>query len=129
MIVVDAAVVVDILLALPGTEEAAALMKQHALHAPALLDAEVVSVARGLTLGRHISAARADDLLTDYEDLPIEKWPFSDVLRRRAFELRDNVSAYDAAYVALAEGLACPLVTRDVRLARSVGHDVEIQVL
>ena len=51
-----------------------------------------------------------------------------DGLRRRAFQLRDNVSAYDAAYVVLAEALACSLLTRDVRLARSSGHLVPIEV-
>jgi predicted nucleic acid-binding protein len=50
-------------------------------------------------------------------------------LRRRAFQLRDNLSAYDAAYVALAEALECTLVTRDARLARASGHDAQIVVL
>jgi predicted nucleic acid-binding protein len=50
-------------------------------------------------------------------------------LRLRAFSLRDNLTAYDAAYVALAEALRCPLVTRDAQLAHSSGHDVEIRAL
>jgi predicted nucleic acid-binding protein len=67
-------------------------------------------------------------LLTDFEDLPVQRWPFGDGLRRRAFQLRDNVPAYDAAYVALAEALECPLLTRDSRLARSSGHAAHIEV-
>ena len=57
-----------------------------------------------------------------------QRWPSADALRRRAFQLRDNVSAYDAAYVALAEALDCTLVTRDGRLARSSGHYAHIEV-
>ena len=71
---------------------------------------------------------RAEDLLTDFDDLRIERWPAEDALRRRAFQLRDNLTAYDAAYVALAEALDCPLVTRDSRLARSSGHGARVEV-
>ena len=89
----------------------------------------MVSALRGLTLGGHISVARAEDLLTDFDDLPINRWPFEDGLRRRAFVLRaDIISSYDAAYVALAEALECTLLTRDSRLARSGGHTVHIEV-
>jgi predicted nucleic acid-binding protein len=75
-----------------------------------------------------LTAARAQDTLTDFEDLPIHGWHAGDSLRRRAFSLRDNLTAYDAAYVALAEALGCPLVTRDARLARSSGHSAEVAV-
>lgn len=96
--------------------------------APAVVDFEVVSALRGLTLDGHLSAARATDLLTDFDDLPVQRWKFADGLRRRVFQLRDSLSAYDAAYVTLAEALHCPLVTRDFRLARSSGHDAHIEV-
>ncbi len=66
--------------------------------------------------------------MTDFDDLEVRRWPSGDSLRRRAFQLRDDVSAYDAAYVALAEALDCPLVTRDIRLARSSGYLVRIEV-
>lgn len=128
MIVVDSAALVDALTAIEGTEELRACLAAEELHAPTLLDVEVVSTLRGLTLGGHVSVARAGDLLTDFDDLPIQRWPFVDGLRRRAFQLRDDVSAYDAAYVALAEALECPLLTRDSRLARSCGHAAHIEV-
>ncbi len=128
MIVIDAPAVVDSLTAIEGTEQLRAYLAAEELHAPTLLDFEVVSALRGLTLGGHLSAARATDLLTDFDDLPVQRWQFADGLRRRAFQLRDNLSAYDAAYVALAEALHCPLVTRDFRLARSSGHAAHIEV-
>ncbi|MDP9398431.1 MAG: type II toxin-antitoxin system VapC family toxin [Actinomycetota bacterium] len=105
-----------------------ALLVSEQLHAPALLDFEVVSALRGLTLRRDITAARALDALTDFDDLDIQRWPSGDALRRRAFQLRENVSAYDAAYVVLAESLDCPLVTRDQRLARSVRRLISVEV-
>jgi predicted nucleic acid-binding protein len=129
VIVADSAAVVDALTAVAGTDELRERFSAEELHAPDLLDYEVVSALRGLTLGGHLSVARAQDLLTDFDDLPIQRWPSADALRRRAFQLRDNVSPYDAASVVLAEALDCPLVTRDARLARSSGHSARIEVL
>lgn len=128
MIVVDAAAVVDALSAVDGASELRARLSREELHAPSLLDFEVVSTLRGLALGGQLSATRATDLLGDFDDLPVQRWPFVDALRRRAFQLRDNLSGYDAAYVALAEALECPLLTRDKRLAGSSGHDATIEV-
>lgn len=128
MIVVDAAAVVDALSAATGTEQLRARLREEELHAPSLLDFEVVSALRGLTLGGHLSSSRAQDLLTDFDDLPIQRWSSADSLRRRAFTLRDNLSAYDAAYVALAEALQCPLLTRDRRLARAGKHSARVEV-
>jgi predicted nucleic acid-binding protein len=128
VIVVDSAAVVDALTAVAGTDELRAHLATEDLHAPSLVDFEVVSALRGLTLGGHLSATRAEDLLTDFDDLPMQRWPSADALRRRAFQLRNSVSAYDAAYIALAEALDCPLVTRDGRLARSSGHSARIEV-
>lgn len=66
-----------------------------------MLDFEVVSALRGLTLGGRLSAARAEDVLTDYADLPVHRWEGGHAFRRRVFQLRMNVSAYDGAYIAL----------------------------
>ncbi len=125
---VDCAAVIDALTAVDGTDALRSHLAAEELHAPSLVDFEVVSALRGLTLGGHLSVARAKDLLTDFDDLPLQRWPSADALRRRAFQLRDNVSAYDAAYVTLAEALGCPLVTRDGRLVRSTGHSAQIEV-
>lgn len=129
MIVIDCSAVVD---ALTGAEDAdgmRARMSGEDLHAPALLDFEVVAALRGLVLGSHLTPARAEDALTDFDDLTIERWPSSDGLHRRAFQLRHDVSAYDAAYIALAETLGCSLLTRDHRLRKSAGHHARIEVL
>lgn len=67
--------------------------------------------------------------MADFDDLPLQRWPSADALRRRAFQLRDNISAYDAAYVALAEVLACELLTADQRLAGAPGLRCPIRVL
>jgi predicted nucleic acid-binding protein len=112
VIVVDASAVVDALTAAPGTDRLRERLRDEELHAPMLLDFEVVSALRGLTLGNRLSVARAEDVLTDYADLPVHRWEGGHALRRRAFQLRTNVSAYDAAYITLAEALNCPLITR-----------------
>jgi len=129
LVVVDAAAVVDALTAVDGTEELRVALASDDLNAPALLDYEVVSALRGLTLRGNLLPARAEDALTDFDDLAIVRWTGGDGLRRRAFSLRHNLSAYDAAYVALAEALECPLLTRDWRLAKASEDLVSAQVL
>jgi predicted nucleic acid-binding protein len=128
MIVVDCAAVVDALTTVAGTEALRARMAGEELHAPQLIDYEVISVLRGLARGGHLTESRALDALTDFHDLPVQRWPASDGLRRRAFQLRHNLSAYDAAYVALAEAMDCPLLTRDARISRAPGHAAQVEV-
>jgi predicted nucleic acid-binding protein len=127
MIVVDCSIVLDALVAQDG-EAASDLLAGHRLTAPHLLDVEMVSAVRGLVLGGHISHHRGRDALDRYEDLPIARWASAADLRRRAFDLRDSFSAYDAAYVVLAESLERPLATRDRRLARAAGRLVDVLV-
>jgi predicted nucleic acid-binding protein len=128
VIVVDCSALVDALSGAPGTEKLRQHLAGEDLHAPQLVDYEVVSALRGPIRRGSITADRAADLLADYESLPVQRWHADDALRRRALQLRESVSAYDAAYVVLAEALECPLVTRDGRLARSSGHSVEIRL-
>jgi predicted nucleic acid-binding protein len=128
MIVVDCAAVVDALTTVAGTDALRARMAGDELHAPHLIDYEVVSVLRGLVRGGHLTEPRALDALTDFHDLAVQRWPASDSLRRRAFQLRHNLSAYDADYVALAEALECPLLTRDTRISRASGHAARVEV-
>jgi len=129
VIVIDCSAVVDALTAAEDADSLRARMSGEDLHAPALVDFEVVAALRGLVLGNHLTPGRAEDALTDFDDLTIERWPSSDALRRRTYQLRHNVSAYDAAYIALAEALDCPMLTRDGRLRTSAGHHARVQVL
>lgn len=128
MIVVDACAVVDALVGGPEADHLRARLDREDLNAPTLLDHEVVSGLRGLVLGARLSRPRALDALNDFADLPMRRWESGHELRCRAFVLRDNLSAYDAAYVALAEALECPLVTQDSRLARAAGHSAVVEV-
>lgn len=128
MIVVDASAIVDALTGFQGCDELRHHLAVEELHAPPLLDFEFVSALRGLTLAGRLTSARAQDALIDFDALAIHRWEAGDALRRRAYSLRENLTAYDAAYVALAEALGCELVTRDARLARSSGHAVPITV-
>jgi len=128
VIVVDCAAVVDVLTAIEGTDDLRDLLAGEELSAPTLLDLEVVSALRGMTLRGELLASRAEDTLTDFDDLAILRWPSDDSMRRRAFQLRDNVSAHDAAYLVLAEALDCPLVTRDLRLAKASEHLITVDV-
>ncbi|MFZ0861368.1 MAG: type II toxin-antitoxin system VapC family toxin, partial [Candidatus Sulfotelmatobacter sp.] len=99
----------------------------ESLHAPQLLDLEVTQVLRRLVRERAVSAHRADEAIRDLLDLRINRYPHF-VLLARIWQLRQNFSAYDAAYVALAEKLGAALVTRDGRLASASGHGASIEL-
>lgn len=123
MLVVDAAAVVDFLL---RDEPTANWLDDHIagaglLHAPHVLDFEVASALRRRTLRRELTSRRAKLALGHLIELRLIRYPAKRLLER-IFELRNNLTAYDAAYVALAESLAVPLLTTDERLARSTGH-------
>ncbi len=118
MIVVDASALIEVLLrtsASPAVERRLFASRQT-LHAPHLLDVEVAQVIRRYVASGDIEAERGRTALTDLVQFPIRRYPH-DVLLPRIWELRNNISAYDAAYVALAEALDAPLLTRDRRLA------------
>jgi predicted nucleic acid-binding protein len=98
------------------------------LAAPELIDLEVVSVLRRqLSVGK-LDTRRARLALDDLLELPVQRVPHRALLRR-CWELRDNLSVYDAAYVALAETLDVPLVTADARLAKAPGVTCTVEVL
>jgi len=128
VIVVDTSAVVDALTLVAGTESLRGRLASEDLHAPHLIDYEVVAAVRGLAHGGRLSEPRAVDVLTDFGDLRIARWPAAGALLHRAFQLRHNLSAYDAAYVALAEALQCPLITRDARLAKVTPPTVQIEL-
>ena len=95
---------------------------------PALCDIEVCAAARSQVARGVLAASRAEELLADLADLPIVSWPHAPLLGR-VWALRENVSAYDAVYVALAESLEAQLVTADRRLANAVAAVSAIEVI
>ena len=98
------------------------------LHAPHLLDVEVVQALRRLARNGEISATRADEASADLADLDLHRHAHLDLLSR-AWKLRDNITAYDAMYVALAEALEAPMVTCDSPLANAPGHRARIEAI
>jgi predicted nucleic acid-binding protein len=98
------------------------------LHAPHLVDVEVVQGLRRLVRMGEVSSARADEAIVDLVDLDLHRHPHVDLLGR-AWKLRDNVSAYDAMNVALAEAIEATLVTCDQPLAQAPGRRIQIEVI
>ncbi len=98
------------------------------LHVPHLLDVEVAQVIRRHAANREIDAERGRMALADLADFPLRRYPH-DFLLPRVWELRNNLTAYDAIYVALAEVLDAPLLTRDKRLATAPGHHARIELV
>jgi predicted nucleic acid-binding protein len=129
LIVLDASAAVAAIERLSSYPELISRLSAEQMHAPTLIDYEVWHAVRGLTLSGKLTEARARASLADFGDLPIERWPADELLQRRAFELRHDISAYDASFVALAEVIRCPLITRDERPARATGHNAVIEVL
>jgi predicted nucleic acid-binding protein len=129
VIVVDASVLAVALLD-DGTDgsRARARLRGEQLAAPSLIDLEVTSVWRGLVRGGHLDPERASLALDDLSALPLDRADHAPLLGR-CWELRDNLTVYDAAYVALAEALDTTLVTGDRRLARATGPRCTIEVL
>jgi predicted nucleic acid-binding protein len=127
LIVVDAAAVVDYLLAREpaGSWVGDRLSRANSCHAPHVVDFECASALRRLELSGELASVRGSGALADLRELPLVRYPAAQLLDT-IWALRSNLTAYDAAYVALAELLEVPLITTDVRLARSTGHTVEI---
>ena len=92
------------------------LINIQPLHAPHLLELEIAQVLRRYVRSASISAERAAEALADFLDLPLTRYPHF-VLLPRVWQMRHNLTAYGAAYLALAEALNAPLLTRDRALA------------
>ena len=99
----------------------------ESLHAPQLLDVEMLHALRGLVLRGDVSRARDEEVREDFASLRWSRYSHVAFLDR-IWELKDNLTAYDATYVALAEALSAPLVTTDARLARAPGIRADVEV-
>ena len=130
MIVVDASAALEMLLCGPRGESVAALLfdSHEALAAPHLLDVEVLQVLRRLVRRGEVSAARAEQAIADLAAWPLARYEHS-WLTSRIWSLRDNATAYDACYLALAEVLEARLVTCDAALATVPGCDARVALV
>ena len=129
MLVVDASVLV-VALADDSRDGdiARARLRGEELAAPELVDLEVVSVLRKQLVAGIIPMRRAELALRDLTEIPLQRAPHLALLQR-CLELRDNVTVYDAAYIALAELLGATMLTADARLSRASGPLCAIEVL
>jgi predicted nucleic acid-binding protein len=130
VIVVDASALLESLLRTPAAHavDARLFAPGETLHAPHLIDVEVAQVIRRYAAAGEIDGERGRAALADLADLRLTRYPH-DFLLPRIWELRADFSAYDAAYVALAEALDAPLLTRDRRLAAAPGHRAQIELV
>ncbi|HEU0102929.1 MAG TPA: type II toxin-antitoxin system VapC family toxin [Mycobacteriales bacterium] len=129
MIVVDASALTTALADDGGDgERVRARLRTQVLAAPELIDLEVTSVLRRLALSGQLPVGRAEQAVSDLAVLPMQRAPHVPLLPR-CWSLRDNLSVYDASYVALAEALDAPLLTADVRLSRAPGLRCVVEVL
>jgi predicted nucleic acid-binding protein len=129
VIVLDASALVEWLFQTPAGRRIEDRIYEpgESIHAPHLLDIEVAQVLRRLVREGLVSPQRADQAIADLQDLRVTRYPHA-VLLSRIWQLRHNLTAYDAAYVALAEGLGAPLISRDTRLGSVPGHGAKIEL-
>lgn len=125
MIVADASAAVA---ALVSDGIARQRLGQGAIHAPHLIDYEVASALRNRVMRGVITEGSGQRALMQWRKVGVERYPAGGLVAR-IWELRANLTAYDASYAALAEALGCPLVTADGRLANAPGVRCEVQVV
>jgi predicted nucleic acid-binding protein len=130
VIVLDASAVLELLLDTPAGRSVAMRIEDPAvgIHVPHLVDVEVTHVLRRLARERSIEVAEAETALDDLRSLDLQRHSHEPLLDR-AWALRENLSTYDAVYVALAEALEAPLLTCDRRLARSPGGKGRVELI
>jgi predicted nucleic acid-binding protein len=128
VIVLDASAAFEWLLETPTGSRVDERILSESLHAPHLIDVEVAQVLRRYAALGVVTASRARGALQDLIDLRLVRYPH-DFLLPRIWELRENFTAYDAAYVALAETLDAPLVTCDRKIASASLHHARVEVI
>ena len=130
MIVADASAVIEVILNSAAGEDIAArlLDPTETIAAPSLVDVEVLQVLRRYNLSGDLDAERGEQAVEDFLALPIVRYPH-ELLVPRIWELRHNLTAYDAAYVALAEALDATLLTRDAHMAGAAGHEAQVELV
>lgn len=130
MIVVDASAILEVLLRTPAASvvEERLFAPGESLHAPHLLDVEVAQVLRRYWIAGELDDGRGREVLEDHRRMPVERYAH-ELLLPRIWELRANATAYDAAYLVLAEVLDAPLVTRDAGLTSVPGHGARVVLL
>lgn len=122
----DASAAVELILATPQGAAVAQRLRGENVHAPAHFDVEVIGAIRRAAMRQLISDHEGLVAVADFQSLPIRRWPTKPFVHR-AYQLRNTHTVADGVYVALAEGLAAPLITCDGRLAQSHGHGAEIE--
>ena len=130
MIVVDASALAEFLLQTPlGVRVEERFFRDgDEFHAPHLIDVEVAQALRRLARMGEVSEKRAAEAIADLADFDLRRHAHVALLTRM-WMLRNNLSSYDAAYMALAEAIASPLVTCDGPLGATAGHTVEVEVI
>lgn len=128
MIVLDASAAVELVLATPPGVAVARRLRGETVHAPAHFDVEVIGAIRRAVVRQLISDHEGLVAVADFQVLPLRRWPTQPFVQR-AYQLRSTHTVADGVYVALAEGLAAPLITCDGRLAQSHGHDAEMELI
>lgn len=130
VIVVDASVLANVLAddGMDGRRARTELRQAGDVSAPDLVDVETVAVLRKSWLAKTLTAHRFATAVDDLRALDVQRFPALPFMRR-AYELRSNVTVYDAVYVALAEALGCELLTADARLAKAHGPRCSVRVL
>lgn len=128
MIVFDASAAVELVLATRAGAAVAHRLRGETVHAPGHFDVEVIGAIRRAVARRLISDHEGLVAVADFRSLAVRRWATT-LFVDRAYQLRNSHTVADAVYVALAEGLAAPLVTCDGRLAQSHSHDAMIELV
>jgi predicted nucleic acid-binding protein len=130
MIVIDSSALIEVLLRSPRAAEIEERIfaPHETLHAPHLLDLEVAQVLRRYCISGEMTPLRGSEAIADLLNLPIARYPH-DIFLDRIWELRNTLTAYDAAFVALAESLPAALLTCDAKLAATHGHSASVVLI